>query len=135
MTEKKLTFWGRKIDTKEKIKGFGVKEVDNNFILICDDGEHIITPSSLTIFRDNDNIPYSKQVMTVEQINELHHTIVQTIIDYCKNKNIKDVEEVHFGVDCLQNSIDFGEWTPCTDSSLSIYGYENNEKKIIGESY
>ena len=135
MKENKLTFWGRKIDTKEKINGFGVKEVDNNIILICEDGEHIITPDSLTIFRDNEDVPYTKEVMTSEQINELHHLIVQTAINFCKERNINDVEEIHFGVDCLKNSIEFGEWTPCTDSYLSIYGYEDNEKRLIGKSY
>lgn len=135
MTENRITFWGRKIDTNEKIKGFGVKEVDDSIILICSDGEHIIKPSSLTIFRDKEDIPYSKEVMTSEQINELHHLIVQTAINFCKEKNFNDVEEIHFGVDCLKNSIEFGEWTPCTDSYLSVYGYENNEKRIIGNSY
>lgn len=135
MTENRITFWGRKIDTKEKIKGFGVKEVDGSIILICDDGEHIIIPHSLTIFRDNEDIPYSKEIMTSEQVNELHHLIVQTAINFCKQKNINLVEEIHFGVDYLKNSIEYGEWTPCTDSYLSIYGYENNKKKIIGKSY
>lgn len=135
MSYKNLTFWGRKINTKEKIKGFGVKEIDEKLILLCDDGEHIISPSSLTIFQDKEDIPYGEEVMTSKQINELHHLFVQTAINFCREKNINGVEEIHFGVDNLKNSIEFGEWTPCTDSSMSIYGYENNERRIIGSSY
>ena len=80
--------------------------------------------------------------MTKEQINNLHHLLVQTIIDYINKNNIEDLQEVRFNADELQISAQQAVWCPETDSYLACIGYRGSEDKFgllerypIGESY
>lgn len=79
--------------------------------------------------------------MTKEQINDLHHLLVNTIVDYINKNDIKDLQEVNFNADELQASAKWGEWCPETDSYLCCEGYKwpkdrpyLPERYIIGES-
>ena len=46
------------------------------------------------------------------------------------DRNLTDIEEVAFSVDCVQSSAKDGMWVPATDSSITVYGYENDEKGL-----
>jgi hypothetical protein len=68
--------------------------------------------------------------------------LVQTCINFIKERNLTEIYEVSFGVDGLENdAIEFGEWTPGIDSSLSVIGLQKEDdddfrvRKIIGESF
>lgn len=52
--------------------------------------------------------------------SKLHEDIVNMVIRFCKEHNITDVDEFHVGADGLRESIPYGEWCPCTDSSMSV---------------
>ena len=92
-----------------------------------------------------EEIPKDKEHMLPdEDINELHTILVQTVIDFIKEKGWEDkVVAFGFGAVGLMESSKFGEWTPATDSSLSIEGLRSEDfkgKKIpyrvkIGESF
>lgn len=80
-----------------------------------------------------------------KDLSEFHNKITQEIIDFINgNPGIKEMIEVkrkeisdkikeesgkdytpdlrvYFGIDGLDSSLEFGEWTPETDSSLGIY--------------
>jgi len=82
-----------------------------------------------------------KQI-THEQTRELHDILVQTCIDFINDNNLKDVDIVSFSADSLQESAKYNEWTPATDSFLSLEGIEKSEKdggyevrKLIDKSY
>lgn len=51
---------------------------------------------------------------------KLHDHLVQEVIDFCREHDIKNVDEVHFHADGLQESIQKGRWEPWTDSSMSL---------------
>lgn len=79
---------------------------------------------------------------TRSDIKDLHKLLVQTCVNFIKERNLTDIYEVNFGVDGLENdAIEFGEWTPGMDSSLSVVGLQKDNdddfrvRKIIGESY
>lgn len=129
-----LIFVGRNLHTNEKVKGCGIKQIGENYILICEDGDVPIIPSSLMFINDKKLETYSKQVMSKEQINNLHELLVSTVINYLNDNNIKEVEEVDFSVDCLNDSVKYNKWVPSTDSSILICGYEDSERRIIGFS-
>lgn len=88
---------------------------------------------------------YKDAITTSENINELHHILVQTCLDYMRKHNLTDIDEIHFSADGLSgSSYEYGEWTPGTDSYLGVIGLQFEEKgkkfnfpirKIIGESY
>ena len=67
---------------------------------------------------------YKNPITTKENINELHHILVQTCIDYMRKHNLTDIDEIHFSADGLSGSYEFGEWTPSTDSSIEVIGLE-----------
>ena len=49
----------------------------------------------------------------------LHVKLVNEIISFCQKYNI-DASEVHLNADCLEPSIEEGEWTPYTDSGFIL---------------
>lgn len=56
-----------------------------------------------------------------EKFYELHKKLVQQVIDYCKENNIKDADTFHLSIDGLQSSIEAGTWHPGTDSAASLH--------------
>ena len=70
---------------------------------------------------------YKNPITTQEDIKNLHKVLVQTVIDYIKKYNLTDIDEVRFSVDGLDgDAIEFGEWTPCIDSNLSVVGLQED---------
>lgn len=63
-----------------------------------------------------------------EKFYELHKKLVQEIIDYCRENNIKDADEFHLSIDGLRDSIEFGTWHPGTDSAASLL---NSDRETI----
>ena len=86
---------------------------------------------------------YKNPITTNGNINELHHILVQTCLDYMRTHNLTDIDEINFSADGLSYSYEYGKWTPATDSSLVVVGLQINgndkyqipERRIIGESY
>lgn len=83
----------------------------------------------------------NKQI-TEEQTRQLHYILVQTCIDFINENNLKDVDAVSFSADALQESSKYNEWTPATDSFLTLEGVEESEeyggfpvRKLITKSY
>ena len=72
--------------------------------------------------RNLDN--YKNPITTKENINELHHLLVQTCLNYMREHKLTDIDEIHFSVDGLGGSYEYGEWTPATDSSIDVIGLE-----------
>lgn len=76
---------------------------------------------------------YKNPITTKENINELHHLLVQTCLDYMRKHNLTDIDEVNFSANGLSgSSYEHGEWTPATDSSIDIIGLEY--EKWVGKS-
>ncbi len=78
--------------------------------------------------------------MKQNDLKELHNTLVQTCINFLCSHHIEDVDEIEFRADSLQESAKYVKWMPCTDSSLVVYRYEEDENgtmqiKEIGSSY
>ena len=67
---------------------------------------------------------YSNPITTKENINELQHLLVKTCIDYMRKYNLTDIDEINFSADGLKSSYEYGEWTPGTDSSIEVIGFE-----------
>lgn len=62
---------------------------------------------------------------------ELHTTIVNMIIQFCKEHNLKNIDEFRVSADGIMGSIEFGEWCPCTDSSMSMIEVKKDEAGYI----
>lgn len=70
-----------------------------------------------------EDIPESKENRVDDDImSELHHILVQTAIDFINEKKLSNVEAVRFSADGLRESSKYGEWTPATDSFLTLEG-------------
>lgn len=83
---------------------------------------------------------YQNPISTYNDACDLHKRMVQLCIDFINERNLTDIDEVNFGADGLQSSAKCGEWSPSTDSSLSLVGIQEEEgirfpvRKIITES-
>ena len=79
------------------------------------------------VFEDETN----RDTKLHEAFRELHTSIVNQVIQFCKKHNL-DVDQFSVGADGLLGSRDFGEWCPCTDSHMEMYIAVKNKK---GEYY
>ena len=57
-----------------------------------------------------------------ELAKELQERLVQTCLDFIREKGDKYIWRVEFSADELQESAKEGKWMPCTDSSLVLEG-------------
>lgn len=84
---------------------------------------------------------YKNPVTKKSDIKELQELLVQTCINFIKERNLSDIYNIGFGCDGLTDSIEFGEWTPNMDSNICVEGLQYDEKvdlnvrKLIGESF
>jgi hypothetical protein len=54
----------------------------------------------------------------------LHHTLVNQIVEFCLENDIK-IDDVHLDIDGLRDSIMFGQWAAATDSSMTMYRFDD----------
>ena len=64
------------------------------------------------------------------KFRDLHESLVNQVIAFCKENNIV-IDEFHMAADDLSDSIKFGSWQSCTDSSLSFEKFTDEWKDII----
>lgn len=67
------------------------------------------------------------------EFGELHEKIVNMVCQFCKENNLNDVDEFYITTNGLSGSIKFGEWCPCTDSSMTVYK-KTDENEIDRET-
>lgn len=125
------------------VKGFYYQDLDNgvvkHYIHNCPMTWEV-DPSTVTVCRHKDLEEYFNPVTTQEDVKELQEKLVQTCIDFIKERNLTDIYEVGFSVDGLEkNAINCGQWVPAMDSYISVVGLQNDDdlnwrvRKIIGE--
>lgn len=80
---------------------------------------------------------FKNPITTKENINELHHLLVQTCLNYIVEHKLTDIDEINFSVDGLSSSYEHNEWTPGTDSSIEVIGleYEKWKSHNSGKEY
>lgn len=132
MTE--LIVRAKKLENGEKIVGTGINFVDGRAYLYDKYAWYEVDPETVVMRAKKDEEHYPNPVTTSNDIAELHERLVQTVVDFCREKKNHEIQEVMFDVDDLQESVEYGEWCPGTDSSLTVYGYDCNKRKEIGTS-
>ena len=110
------------------VEGFYFQDLDNgvvkHYIFNCPMTWEV-DPASVHIIRHDDLPKYINPVTTTNNIKELQERLVQTCIDFVKEKNLTDIDMVRFNVDGLTgNAIEFGEWVPAMDSYIGIEGLQ-----------
>ena len=122
------------------VKGFYYQDLDNGVV------KHYIhncpmtwkvDPATVRIIRHDDLPKYENPVTTTTDIKELQERLVQTCIDFVKEKNLTDIDMVRFNVDGLTgNAIEFGEWVSAMDSYIGVEGLqEDTYTGKSGDSY
>lgn len=117
------------------VEGFYYQDLDNgvvkHYIFNCPMTWEV-DPSTVRIIWHDDLPEYINPVTTTDDIKELQKKLVQTCIDFIKEKNLTDIVAVRFNVDGLEDSIEFGEWTPGMDSYIGVEGLQ--EETYVGKS-
>ena len=129
-----LEFSGRSKFDKAIYKGTGVNLIDGELWLL--DGECRCCPIEETSLRIRRSYQYEKfesPITTMGDLSDLQNELMSTAIRFCRERNLTDIDRLSFGADGIQDSVEYGEWTPSTDSSLVAHGYENDKQKLIGE--
>ena len=118
------------------VEGFYYQDLDNgvvkHYIFNCPMTWEV-DPVTVRIIKHDDLPNYENPVTTTNDIKELQERLVQTCIDFVKEKNLTDIDMVRFNVDGLTgNAIEFGEWVPAMDSYIGVEGLQ--EDTYIGKS-
>lgn len=121
------------------VEGFYYQDLDNgvvkHYIFNCPMTWEV-DPATVRIIKHDDLPKYFNPVTTTDNIKELQKKLVQTCIDFIKEKNLTDIDAVRFNVDGLEDSIEFGEWTPGMDSYIGVEGLQDESYlDRFGESY
>lgn len=121
------------------VEGFYYQDLDNgvvkHYIFNCPMTWEV-DPATVRIIKHDDIPKYMNPVTTTDNIKELQQRLVQTCIDFIKEKNLTDIDAVRFNVDGLEDSIEFGEWTPGMDSYIGVEGLQDESYlDRFGESY
>ncbi|MDE5888825.1 MAG: hypothetical protein K2H20_02270 [Bacilli bacterium] len=58
--------------------------------------------------------------------DDLHVKLVNEVITFCKENKL-EASEFHLSADCLEPSIEKGEWCPYTDSCFSLLKRDIND--------
>ena len=86
--------------------------------------------------KDDLGIEKPEEKTTIEHIKNLQEILVQTCIDYINYNGLTDIWAVRFSADSLDESSQYGEWTPATDSSITVEGIaEHKYKRENGEDF
>ena len=89
-----------------------------------------IDPRTLKIIRHPELTDYVNPKTTINDIKELQERLVQTTIDFIKERNLTDINEVDFNVDGLENdAIEYAKWTPSMDSYIMVGGLQEDKNK------
>jgi hypothetical protein len=112
------------------VEGFYYQDLDNgvvkHYIFNCPMTWEV-DPSSVHIIRHDDLPKYINPVTTTEDIKELQVRLVQTCVDFIKERNLTDIDMVRFNVDGMtRNAIEFGEWVPAMDSYIGVEGLQED---------
>ena len=118
------------------VEGFYFQDLDNgvvkHYIFNCPMTWEV-DPSTVHIIKHDDLPKYENPVTTTNDIKKLQERLVQTCIDFIKEKNLTDIDAVRFNVDGLtRNAIEFGEWVAAMDSYIGVEGLQ--EDTYIGKS-
>ena len=77
---------------------------------------------------NNNEKKFPWQICQDEELNqkfvELHKTLVNQIVEFCKDNNL-EIDDVHVSADGLRDSIKYGYWTPASDSSMTMYRFDD----------
>lgn len=65
----------------------------------------------------------------------LQERLVQCCIDFIKETGNKEIYQVIFTADCLQESAKAGSWQACTDSTCELQGYSPDDDNIYTVSF
>lgn len=80
------------------------------------------------------NKKFPLQICQDEEITKkfrnLHTELVNKVISFCKENNII-VDDFHLNADGLAESILYGSWQSCTDSSFSLIKYSDEFKQVF----
>ena len=115
-----------------------VKQLAEEYIKLSNEEKQKFVKRILTHWPDWECDDYVNPTTKKEHIKELQKKMVQLCIDYMTEHDLDDIQEVCFSADMLQFSKKYGEWTPATDSFITVYGFQTDEhgletRRIIGE--
>ena len=129
-----LRVYAKRLGSDEKLQGTGINIFEGNAILYDRYASYEVEPESVLLRANVEMEKYDKPTTTNSVAHKLHEKLVQTVIDFMNENNIDDVEEISFSADSLQISKQYNKWTPATDSSLRLVGYQDGKRKEIIES-
>ena len=84
---------------------------------------------------------YENPTTTIQDIKDLQQVLIQSAIDFISDRNLTDIDEISFYFDSAQDSVKANDWSPLSDSSISVVGLQEEKdtgmtaRRLIGKYY
>jgi len=84
---------------------------------------------------------YENPITTIQDIKDLQRVLIQSTIDFIGNRKLTDIDEISFYFDSAQDSAEANDWSPLSDSSISVVGLQEEKnsgmtaRRLIGKYY
>lgn len=84
---------------------------------------------------------YENPITTIQDIKDLQRVLIQSTIDFIGDRKLTDIDEISFYFDSAQDSAEANDWSPLSDSSISVVGLQEEKnsgmtaRRLIGKYY
>ena len=107
---------------KERFDGFPeeLKEAINAYNNLDENEKRKFQTETWCWHRDYED--YKNPQTTQEDLSQLMQILVQETIDFIRERGLKDIDSIGFGIDSLQESAKHGEWIAASDGNIYATG-------------
>ena len=128
----KIKVSGIRKGTNEKVTGTGINIFENQAFIYDRYASYEVEVNSIVLRCYSEDYEKYNEPVTDENLSyKLQEHLINSTIDFVKEHNLTDIESLYFSADSIQETVDYGQWCPATDSSMTLYGIQDNKRKII----
>ena len=73
-----------------------------------------------------------QDVDTNDDFDKLHHDLVNMVIKFCRDHDL-EMDDFYLSIDGMRGSIPYEKWQACTDSSCSLYQFDEKHPNMNSE--
>lgn len=73
-----------------------------------------------------------QDIQTDDDFKKLHHDLVNMVIKFCRDHDL-EMDDFYLSIDEMRGSIPYEKWQACTDSSCSLYQFDEEHPNMKSE--
>ena len=82
--------------------------------------------------KENYSFQSCQDIDVTDDFRKLHKDIVNQVIKFCRDHDI-EIDNFYLSADGVRSSIPYERWQACTDSSFSMYKFDEDHPSMNSE--